>query len=62
MMKAYRVLVARWIGNAYRKVGDEVSLTDGQAKYLMMAGGIEPVQAKKSSTAKKTAAKETDVS
>lgn len=37
-MQTYEVLAEGWLDNAYRKVGDKVTLTAAQAEYLILAG------------------------
>lgn len=42
MKKTYRVVTAGDIEGAWREPGDEVHLTDEEAKYPRMAGTISP--------------------
>lgn len=42
MKKTYRVVTAGDIEGAWREPGDEVQLTEEQAKYPCMAGTISP--------------------
>jgi hypothetical protein len=45
-VRTYVVLRAGRVQNAPREVGAEVSLTDAQAKYLVLSGQVEPKAAK----------------
>lgn len=45
-MPAYRVAREGWIDNVYRKVGEKVEMTEGQARYYVAGGDLEKADEK----------------